>query len=128
MDRVSLVIQGLRTHLPVEGIPVQSLFLEDPTCQGATKLVHHNYWASILEPVSHNYSAFVPPLLTPATLEPASHNYWAHVLQLPKHTHLEFVLPNERSHHNEKPGHCKRNRSSLQLKNAYMQQWSKNEN
>ena len=29
---------------------VQSLVREDPTCCGATKLVHHNYWACVLEP------------------------------------------------------------------------------
>ena len=62
---------------------VQSLIQEDPTCQGATKPVHHNYQAG--------------------ALEPGSHNYWAHVLQLPKPVHLEPVLPNMRTHHKEKP-------------------------
>ena len=34
---------------------VQSLIWEDPTCWGAAKLVHHNYRACALEPMSHNY-------------------------------------------------------------------------
>ena len=33
---------------------VQSLIGEDPTCLGATKLMHHNYQAWALEPVLHN--------------------------------------------------------------------------
>ena len=40
--------------------PVQ----EDLTYHGATKPVHHNYWACALEPVSHNYWAHVPQLLS----------------------------------------------------------------
>ena len=40
---------------------------EDPTCHGATKPVHHNYWA--------------------CDLEPQSNNYWAHMLQLLKAVH-----------------------------------------
>ena len=40
----SLVAQGLKTHLPVQGTCVRSLVQEDATCCGATKPVHHNYW------------------------------------------------------------------------------------
>ena len=43
---------------------------EDPTCRGATKPMHHNYWACALEPKSHNYWARVPQLLKPVRLEP----------------------------------------------------------
>ena len=64
---------------------VRALVQEDPTCHGATKPMHHNYWARTLEPTSHNYWACVPQLLKPARLEPA--------------------LRNKRSHHNEKPSH-----------------------
>ena len=32
-----------------------SLVLEDPTCLGVTKLVHHNYRPSALEPRNRNY-------------------------------------------------------------------------
>ena len=43
---------------------VRALVWEDPTCHGATKPVHHNYWACALEPASHNYWARVPQLLS----------------------------------------------------------------
>ena len=81
----SLVAQWLRICLPRQGTRVRSLVREDPTCRGATKPVHHNYWACALEPASHNYWACMPHLLKPARLEP--------------------VLHNKRSHHNEKPAH-----------------------
>ena len=51
----SLVAQWLRIHLPMQGTWVQSLVREDPTCHGAAKPVHGNYWACALEPASHNY-------------------------------------------------------------------------
>ena len=50
----SLVVQWLRLHLPVQGIWVQSLVWEDPTCLRATKPMYHNYQASALEPVLCN--------------------------------------------------------------------------
>ena len=43
---------------------VQSLIQKEPTCLGATKLVHHNHWA--------------------CALEPRSRNCWAHALQQEK--------------------------------------------
>ena len=58
-------MQWLRIHLPMQGTQVQALVQEDPICCGATKPVHHNYWACALEPVSHNYWAHVPQLLKP---------------------------------------------------------------
>ena len=69
----------------MQGTQVRALVQEDPTCCGATKPVHHSYWA--------------------CALDPASHNYWAHVPQLLKPVRLEPVLCNKRSHHNEKPAH-----------------------
>ena len=42
-EGASLVAQWLRIRLPVQGTWVQALVQEDPTCRGATKLVHHNY-------------------------------------------------------------------------------------
>ena len=39
---------------PVQGTRVQSLVWEDPTCLGAAKPMHHNYWTCALEPVLHN--------------------------------------------------------------------------
>ena len=83
----SLMGKWLRTHLPIQGARVQALVREDPTCRRATKPVHRNYWA--------------------CALEPTSHNYWAHELQLLKPACLDPVLCNKRSHHNEKPAHCK---------------------
>ena len=77
--------QWLKIHLPMQGTRVRALVQEDPTCRGATKPVHHNYWA--------------------CTLEPTSHNYWAHVPQLMKPMRLEPMLRNKRSHCNEKPAH-----------------------
>ena len=43
MGGASLVVQWLRTHLPVQETWVRSLVWEDPTCRGATKPVRHNY-------------------------------------------------------------------------------------
>ena len=51
----SLVVQWLRIRLPMQGTRVRALVWEDPTCRGATKPVHHNYWAHALEPANHNY-------------------------------------------------------------------------
>ena len=51
----SLVAQWLRICLPMQGTRVRSLVWEDPTCRGATKLVHHNDWTCTLEPTSHSY-------------------------------------------------------------------------
>ena len=86
--RASLVAQWLRICLPMQGTRLWTLVREDPTCSGATKPAHHNYWACALEPVSHSY--------------------WAHVLQLLKPTLLEPVLCHRRSHRNEKPVHRKK--------------------
>ena len=44
----SLVARWLRIHLPMQGTQVWALVREDPTCRGATKPVHHNYWACAL--------------------------------------------------------------------------------
>ena len=85
-SQTSLVAQWLRIRLSMQGTRIRALVRKDPTCRGATKPVHHNYWA--------------------CTLEPASHNYWARVPQLLKTVHLEPVLRNKRSHRNEKPTHC----------------------
>ena len=49
-----------RVHLPVQETQVQFLVLEECSCQGATKPVHHSCGACALEPGSHK-------LLTPRT-------------------------------------------------------------
>ena len=58
----------------MQGTRVQALVQEDPTCCGATKPMHRNYWACALEPESHNYWAHMPRLLKPTHLEPVFHN------------------------------------------------------
>ena len=63
----SLGAQWMGVQLPVQGTQVWFLVWEDATCRGATKPVHHNYWA--------------------CTPESGSCNYWARVLQPLAHTH-----------------------------------------
>ena len=56
----SLVAQWLRIHLPMQGTRVRALVQEDPTCHGATKPMHHNYWACAQEPTCTMTEAHVP--------------------------------------------------------------------
>ena len=65
--RASLAVQWLRICLATQRTLVWSLVQEDPTCRGATKPVHHNYWACALEPLCRNY-------WSPWALEPVLHN------------------------------------------------------
>ncbi|KAJ8779945.1 hypothetical protein J1605_012114 [Eschrichtius robustus] len=53
--KITLVVQWLRIHLPVQGTRVRSLVPEDPTCHGATKPMRHNYRACALEYAHRNY-------------------------------------------------------------------------
>ena len=62
----SLVVQWIRICLPMQGTWVWSLVWEDSTCHRITKPVHHNYWASVLQP------------LKPAYLGPVLHNKRSH--------------------------------------------------
>ena len=62
---------------------VWSLIQEDPTCCGANKFMHHNYWAHMSQ------------LLKPERLEPVLHNNRslckeksAHLPQLEKSPHI----------------------------------------
>ena len=41
--RISLVVQWMGVHLPMQGTRVQSLVWEGSTCPGATEPGHHNY-------------------------------------------------------------------------------------
>ena len=50
----SLVLQWLGVRLPTQGTRVQAPVQGDPTCDGATKPVCHNYWACALEPMCPN--------------------------------------------------------------------------
>ena len=42
---ISLVVQGLRICLPMQGTRIWSLVQEDPTCRGTRKPVRHSYWS-----------------------------------------------------------------------------------
>ena len=48
MSRTSLVVQWLRTCLPMPETWIQSLIWGESTCLGATKLVLRNYCACVL--------------------------------------------------------------------------------
>ena len=47
--QISLEVQRLRIHLPMQGTQVQPLVQEDPTFLRATNLRHHKSWACTLE-------------------------------------------------------------------------------
>ena len=49
----------------MKGTQVRSLVQEDPTCRGATKPVHHNYWARV-----HTTEALVPRARAPQQEKP----------------------------------------------------------
>ena len=66
----SLVAQWLRIRLSMQGTRVRALVREDPTCSGATKPMHHNYWACALELMSHNYWARAPRARAPQQEKP----------------------------------------------------------
>ena len=60
----------VKNRLPMQGTRVQALVREDRTCHGATKPVHHNYWAWAPEPASHNYWAHAPRARAPQQEKP----------------------------------------------------------
>ena len=93
--RRSLMLQGLRTHLPIQDTWVQSLIWDDPLCPGAAKPLNHNHWAHAPEQVSLNYRAHAPQVLKPMCIEPVHSN---------KRSHLK-KRKREKSHYNEKPVH-----------------------
>ena len=74
----------------MEGTWVLSLVQEDPTYCRATKLVHPNYWACTLEPMSHNYWTHMPQLLKPVHLRsPCSSKRKATAMRPHAPPHLE---------------------------------------
>ena len=75
--QTSLVVQWLRIRLPMQGTRVRALVREDPTCRGATKPMHHNYWAH------------VPQILKTACLEPMLRNKRSHRNEKPTHCNEE---------------------------------------
>ena len=80
-SRASLVVQWLRIHLPMRGTRVRVLVREDPTRHGATKPVHHNYWACM------------PQLLKPVRLEPMLRNKRRHSNEKPVHRNEDPMQP-----------------------------------
>ena len=46
------MVQWIGIHLPIQGTWVWSLVWKDSTCHGATKPMHHHYWAHAVEPAS----------------------------------------------------------------------------
>ena len=65
--RTSLLAQWLRICLPMQGIWVRSLVWENPTCQGATKPVHHNFWARMPRACALQQEAITKRSLSTAT-------------------------------------------------------------
>ena len=69
----SLVVQWSRTHLPMQGTRVWALVWEDPTCHRATKPVSHNYWAcepQLLSPHATTTEACAPRTRAPQQQKP----------------------------------------------------------
>ena len=107
--RISLVAQWLRICLKIQGKWVRSLVREDPTCWGATKPIHHNYWVCMPQLLKLALSvAHVPQLLSPhaATAQACAPRarvpqqekplQWeAHVHNLLIHSNLNNVWPNK---------------------------------
>ena len=62
--------QWLKILLPIQGTRIQALVQEDPTCRGATKPMHHNYWACALEPQATTTEARVPRARAPQQEKP----------------------------------------------------------
>ena len=74
----------------MQGTQVRALVQEDLTCRGATKPVRHN---CTLEPVSHNYWAHVPQLLSPRATTTEAHMPRARALQQEKPPQWEAHTP-----------------------------------
>ena len=53
----SLVVQGLRIRLPVQGAWTPALVWGYPTCHGAAKFMHHNQWAHVWQPPTPTHRA-----------------------------------------------------------------------
>ena len=66
----SLMVQWIRTCLPMQETQVWSLGQEASSGWGSTKPMGRNYWARALVPASLNYWARVLQLLKPVRLEP----------------------------------------------------------
>ena len=70
---------------------VRSLVQEDPTWNGVSKPMWHNYWGHILKPKSLNYRACMSQLLKPVSLELKSCNKGSHDSEKAMHCNKEIV-------------------------------------
>ena len=64
----------------MQGTRARFLLQEDPTCRGATKPVHYNYWARAPQLVDPHVATTETRVLygpRAATTEPACCNYWS---------------------------------------------------
>ena len=63
----------VRIRLPMQGTRVRALVREDPMCRGATKPMHHNYWAcgpQLLSPWATTTEACAPRARAPQQEKP----------------------------------------------------------
>ena len=74
------MVQWIRIHLSMQRIWFLSLIWEDSTCQWATKLMHHSYWACMLQ------------LLEPEHLESVFCNKRRHCSENPVHNNKRVEL------------------------------------
>ena len=72
----------------MQGTRVRALVREDPTCRGATKPVHHNYWACAL--------AREPQLLSPRATTTEARAPRARAPQQEKPSQWEACAPQQR--------------------------------
>ena len=97
----------VKNRLPMQGTRVRALVREDPTCRGATKPVHRNYWACALEPVSCNYwspratttEARAPRARAPQREAPAMRSPRAATKSSPRSPQLEKARAQRRRPH-----------------------------
>ena len=63
----------------------QCRFWGDPACHGATRPMHHSYWAHAVDLRDHNDWAHVPQLLSPHILKPMFRNQRSQCSEKPAH-------------------------------------------
>ena len=111
---LSLVVQWLRIHLPMQGTQVWSLQIQEySTCPGATKPAHDNYWARTLEPMRGDYWVRMLQLLKPGASPRAQALPQEKPLRWGAPTRQRRVAPTRRnsrkpSHSNEDPAQPKK--------------------
>ena len=102
----SLVAQWLRILLAMQGVQVQALVQEYPTCRGATKPVCHNYWARATATEVFVSRACAPQQEKPLQWEARVTQWWVAA------THRKYRKP---VHSNEDPTQPKINKLNKQI-------------